>query len=60
MTAEILSRALFARGKYGQDAAFRAAADEGVEAAMAATVLMRAAARIELSTTGQRSDRRLS
>jgi hypothetical protein len=60
VTAEIMSRALLTREKYGQDAAFRAAADEGVEAALAATVLMRADARIALGTPGRRSDRRLT
>jgi len=60
VTAEIMSRGLLTREKYGQEAAFRATADEGVEAALAATVLMRADARIALGTPGRRSDRRLT
>lgn len=57
-TAEKLSHALLTRDRYGQDAAFHLAMSGGVEAPLAATVLMRTVARVEFMAVGERSDRR--
>ena len=58
LTADIMSRALMTRERYGQDEAFHAAVDQGVDATLAATILMRTVARVEFSAMAERSDRR--